>query len=101
PASFRWRLRGSEQLRDRLCAEIHERERAALRTRQVSFDVEAEAVENGRDDFFRLDGALGGEAADLVALADGASAFHSAAGEVNAPALRPVIAPAGGIHLRR
>src|SRR5579885_1783091 len=43
--------------------------------------------------------AFDGVSADFVALADNASALHAAAGKINGPALRPVVASAGGVDL--
>ena len=67
----------------------------------MGFEIEAEAVENRRDDFSRFDWSFDWISADFIAFADDASAFHSASGEGNGPALRPMIAAAGRIDLWR
>src|ERR1051326_5989656 len=67
----------------------------------MGFEVEAEAVEDGRYDLGRLDGALDGICADFIALANYAPAFDAATSERNGPALRPMVASAGRIDFRR
>src|SRR5688572_27622245 len=80
---------------------ISQRERAALRTRKVGIQVEAERMKDGADDLFGLDGLLSGIRSDLVTLSNRTSALYAASGKRDRPALRPMIAPAGGIDLRR
>src|SRR5688572_12636668 len=66
----------------------------------MRFKIEPEGLVNGRDDFIGLDRAFNGIRADIVALADDATAFDSAAREVTGPALRPMVAATRGIDLR-
>src|SRR5947207_1654972 len=80
---------------------IDQRERTALRAGERAFHVEAEAMENCRDDFGRLDGALDRHRADWIAAADDPAPFHAAPGEADRPALRPVVAASSGIDPRR
>src|SRR5438093_706706 len=64
---------------------------------EFGFEFDAQAVINGGDDFGGSNGALGGVGAFVIALADDSAALHAAAGEINRPALRPVVAAAGGV----
>ena len=54
-----------------------------------------------RHDFGRIDRAFDRIGADFVAFADHAPAFDAASGKIHCPTLRPVVASAGGIDLRR
>ena len=90
---------GSKQFFDRLRAEIHQRERASLGAGQMRFQIQAQAVENRRHDLRGFDGPLHRVTADFIALADNTPAFHTAAGEINRPAIRPMIASARRIDL--
>src|SRR5882757_7867319 len=63
----------------------------------MGFDVEAEAVEDGGDNFGGFDRTFDGISADFIALADDAAAFDTATGEGNCPTLRPMIAATGRI----
>ena len=51
--------------------EVHQREGPSRGAWQVGFEVEAEGVEDGGDDFARVGGAFGGDAADMLASLSG------------------------------
>ena len=91
----------SEQFADGLGAVIDEREGPRVRAGQMRFKIETETVIDCRNNFVRSDRAFDRVSADFVALADDASAFYAAAREITGPALRPVVASAGGIDFRR
>ena len=63
--------------------------------------VEAERVKDRGHEVARLHGPLGGKRADGVARPHDPPSLHAAAGEGAGENLRPVVAAAGGIHLRR
>src|SRR4051794_30462541 len=90
----------SEQFLDLAMAEIDDREGSAGRAWQVGLEVEAEAVEDGRGDVGRLDRPVRRHRADRVAGADDPAPLDPAAGEADGEALRPVVAPPGGVHPR-
>src|SRR6476469_8704665 len=90
-----------EQLLDWRIPAIHDGERAALRAGKLTFGVDAERVVDGRHAFRGCDRPLRGIAADLIALANDAAAFHAAAGKADRPHLGPVIPATGRIHLWR
>src|SRR6266576_976019 len=91
----------SEQLMDRLGAVINQGKRARLRSWEVGFEIQAEAVEDGRNDFRWFDGTLDRVTADFVALTDDTPAFDTAAREIYGPALRPMVTAPGWIDFRR
>src|SRR6267154_2485360 len=91
----------SKQFPDRLRAVIDQRKRARLRAGQMGFQIQPETMINGRHNFSRFDRALDRISANLVALAHDSSAFDAASGKVSRPALRPMVASAGGIDLGR
>src|SRR5262249_38710151 len=73
----------------------------ARRARQVRVQIQAQAMKDGGNDFLGGDRAFGGGTADVVTFADHPTAFDTTAGEVDRPALRPMVAAAGGISARR
>src|SRR5262245_2610641 len=90
----------SEQLSDRLRAVIHQREWPRLRTGQVSFEIQTQAMKNRSHYFSGLDRALDGISPDFVTLADYPPALDAAPGKIDGPALRPVVAPARRVDFR-
>ena len=70
-----------EQFFNRLSAEVHERERPTIRTRQVRVEIESQGFENCRDNFFWLHRPFRRIRANVIAFAHDAAAFHTAAGE--------------------
>lgn len=94
-------LLASEQLRNRLHAVIHERDRPAAGAGELVLEVDAQCVVDGGRHFRRGHRAIFRIATDLIRCAHDTAALHAAAGEQNGPALRPVVAAAGRIHLRR
>ena len=64
------RLHRLKEFFDLVLAEVDEREGSARGAGERGFEVEAEAVVDGGDDFGGIDGAFGGIAAGRVALAD-------------------------------
>ena len=89
-----------EQLFNFMHAVIDDGEGAALGAGEFGFEVEAEAVVDGGDDFGGFHGAFGGFAANGVAATDDTATLNTAAGHVDGPTLRPVVATAGGVDLR-
>ena len=67
----------------------------------MSLEIKAKSVENRRDDAAGIDGTLGRESADGIALADDFAAFDAASGKRAGETLGPVIASAGRIDLGR
>src|SRR6185436_2420057 len=90
-----------KQLLHLMLPKVHQRERPAGGAGERGFQVEAEALVNGADDFRRLDGAFGWVGTDGVAAANGPAPLDAAAGEVGGEALRPVVTPAGWVDARR
>src|SRR4051794_35696636 len=86
----------SEEFLDLTMAEIDERKRPSGRAGQVGLEVESQAVEDGRNDVRRFDGAVCRHGADRVARPDNPTSLDAATGESDREALRPVVAPAGG-----
>src|ERR1041384_3200270 len=91
---------GLEQFLDRLRPKIHEREWPAGWTWEMRVEIEAEGFVSGRNDHRGTHGAFRRVGAYFVGLSHHAAALHSAAGETHRPAIRPVVATAGGVHLR-
>src|ERR1051325_10891112 len=89
-----------QQFTNRLCSKIDDGKWPAAWTRKFCGQIQTQTVVNGGYNFRRLNGALHGVCPDVIALADNAPAFHAAACKINRPALRPMIAAAGGIDFR-
>src|SRR5687767_14653139 len=87
----------SKQLLDRMLAKIHQWERPALWPWQIDFRIQSQAMEDRRHNLGRLDRPFGGHARNRIAASNDSSALHATAGEINRPALWPVISPTGRI----
>ena len=68
---------------------------------EFRFEVETEAVKDGRGDVGRFDRAIRGDGPYRVAGSDHAASLNAAAGEADREAERPVITSAGGVHAGR
>src|SRR4051794_14920899 len=86
------RPHGLEQTLDFLLPKIDQWKRPAGGAGESRVEFEAEAFIDRGHDLCRLDGIFGRVRADGVTLADRAAALNTAAREIDAEALRPVIA---------
>src|SRR2546430_3673021 len=90
-----------QQLANRLSSKIDDREWPPIRTGQLRCQVQSQAMINRSYDLRRLDRAFDRISTNIVALADDAASFDAAAGEINRPALRPMIASTSRIDFGR
>src|SRR5262245_49751008 len=93
--------RSSKQFVYFMLAGVDQRERPSLRTRQLGFQIETEAVVDRGHDLRWIDRPLGRHPTDAVARANDAAPLHSASGEIHSPTLWPMIASAGWVDARR
>src|SRR5437667_6545772 len=84
----------SQQLANGLRSKIDDGKWPTIRTRQFRCQVQSQAMINRGYNLRGLDRTFDGIRADIIAPAHYASAFDPAAGEVDGPALRPMIASA-------
>src|SRR5438477_1659840 len=90
-----------QQLANRLSSKIDDREWPTIRTRQFRCQVQSQAMINRGYNLRWLDRAFDRIRANIVALADYSPSFDAAAGEINRPALRPMIASTSRIDFGR
>src|SRR6266851_8975349 len=90
----RWR---SEELLNRRMAVVDDRHRPIGRADERRLDVDAERFVDRRRDIGRRDRPIARIAANLVGRPDYLAPLDAAAAHQNRPAVRPVIAAAGGI----
>src|SRR5258708_16815255 len=90
----------SEELLNRRMAVVDDRHRPIGRADERRLDVDAERFVNRRGHVGRRDRPIARITANLVGCPDHLAPLDAAAAHENRPAVRPVIAAAGGIYLR-